>query len=279
MEEKSLLEAFVKVAPYLQDLNMSDCAVFVCDWEKALAYVPAKTIDHKVKPGDPVKQGSAAWTAMSSGKRVVRKVAKELYGFPYIGIAIPIHGESGEVVGAISFNVNTEQQEELREMADTLFNTIGDISKSSEALAAKSRELSSIGATLSNLGQDMVSSVKETDAVLQVISNVATQTNLLGLNAYIEAARAGRHGLGFGVVAQEIRKLSEDSVNSLNEISEMLATLNMVNKNLTEQIQLISSISREQAEAVQEMANATEKVNTMAGLLLSYANKLSGDEE
>lgn len=68
---------------------------------------------------------------------------------------------------------------------------------------------------LSHLSKDIMN-------IINVLRNIAAQTNLLALNAAIEAARAGQHGLGFSVVAAEVRKLAESSSNSSKEVDKII---------------------------------------------------------
>ncbi|MEW6733252.1 MAG: methyl-accepting chemotaxis protein [Acidobacteriota bacterium] len=132
----------------------------------------------------------------------------------------------------------------LTQLVDTARGVVREGRQSVEQASQGMREIdSSIGTTAETI-QELGQRAAAIGHIVEVINTISDQTNLLALNAAIEAARAGAHGLGFGVVAEEVRKLSERTVQSAEEIAE-----------------LIDGVQKGVAQAAKQMGRSTELVS------------------
>lgn len=103
---------------------------------------------------------------------------------------------------------------------------------------------------------------KDIGAIVETITNISSQTNLLALNAAIEAARAGEHGAGFAVVAEEVRKLAEQSAISAADISQIIKTIQSETEVSVNNMDKVTKHVGEGLNIVKEIKNAFEIILT-----------------
>jgi methyl-accepting chemotaxis protein len=136
----------------------------------------------------------------------------------------------------------------------------------------------SSAATIGTLGK----SSEQIGEIIKVINDIASQTNLLALNAAIEAARAGEQGRGFAVVADEVRKLAEKTTSSTSEIGDMIKNIQIeANKSVeametgTKDVESGVELSNEAGKALNQIVEAVQRVNDMITQIAAAAEEQS----
>lgn len=166
-----------------------------------------------------------------------------------------------------------ERTEQIQRHVAEIYADIEQAAAAIEQLTAASQELAATSQKSAIIAKVAAEEVNSTTAILEIIRRVAQQTNLLGLNAAIEAARAGEYGRGFSVVAEEVRKLADESNRSTRNINEMLNKFRDTVGQVLRNVEQGNVITQEQAKATQEIAQMLERIRTTGQKLITMSEQ------
>ena len=179
----------------------------------------------------------------------------------------PLYDANGRVYGVVKFASNITAQVERRDSEAAAAQLAHDIAKETDVSADHGTRtvaqtvavVADIASDLANVAEQIEGLNKQSEqitSIVQVIRSIADQTNLLALNAAIEAARAGEQGRGFAVVADEVRQLASRTSQATQEINGVVQQ----NQNLTRNAVASMATTRERARTGVDLANQAGEV-------------------
>ena len=165
------------------------------------------------------------------------------------------------------------QQSELQKMASALSENLSEIASAMDQISATAMEINDKQTLLNDKIENVNSLAADIEQFVNFIEKIADKTNMLGLNASIESARAGKHGRGFDVVAQEIRNLSENSKKRVDQIKELVPKIQESTTKTGQMANETLENIEEQSATLEEITASIEELNSLSEELLNLAKE------
>lgn len=256
--------SFAFYAPLISEMFPAGSLMLVTDRERIGARQGSAKFDiESIKLGDPIGD-MVATQALQSGKTVSQELPASKYGVPVQVMSSPFTDPDEGIVGTLSIFLPKDAAHSLRAAADNMSDSLNQVASVIEEMAASATDITTNEQVLNSSIQEVYELSEEINTVLEFIGKIAGETKMLGLNAAIEAARAGEAGRGFGVVAEEIRKLSDASKETVTKIKVLTDRIKTKITETQERSQVTLRASEEQAAATQEMSASVQELTSVA---------------
>lgn len=220
------VEQLVEALPVIRQLFDRDVYMTVMDAKKTVrGFVVPEGVKPQLSIGDIFRDPSGALDeVLRTGRPKHNVLPKEAMGETFEGELVPIK-EDGKVIGCIICTYSVDVREEMAAITEKFRDSAHQINDALKDLVSGIEHLFELLTGMDEMASSVESDVHNAVEVVNKINSNASRSNILALNASIEAARSGEYGRGFAVVATEMGKLANDSGSSATEIKTTLTTI------------------------------------------------------
>lgn len=270
--ESKVLEQAIAMLPFIAQLYDDNAYCEVLDADSIVrGYSIPSGVPAAINVGDKFVDVSGAFDeVMASGRKKHNVLPKEAMGEPFEGDLIPLK-EDGKIVGCLICSYPAKDDKVIRDVAKQFRDTTV---KAEESVQAMMGGMKSLYDMLTNMDSMTTGVERDVRGAVEVVDNIAdnaSRSNILALNASIEAARSGEHGRGFAVVAQEMGNLANDSGSSAKQIKANLDTISEHTTNIVSAIKASYDLAGEQNG---EMQNVLKVLNETIKLAEELQNDI-----
>lgn len=280
--DKAIIDSLLNLLPFFSQI-FDDIAIAFSDKEKYIYYTPGKKLDHKIRPGDPVKAGSMTDKAFKHRGFLSSKVDSSVFGVPYTASGFPIFNSDNEIIGGLVFCESIEMQEKqhlLKTISKEITKNMFTLNNDMDSLKNQSEYINSTSKELLTNAQESQSQIEESNKIVNLIKNISYKTNMLSVNAAIEAARTGSEGTGFKVISDEIRELSINTDDAIKKIEGIIKEIHLNSEgitlkidNIADSLESITSFISQTREITKQLHQSSELIDDLAENLVKSADK------
>lgn len=273
-KDEDILNNLSYLLPCISSLFGDDISMMVSDKEKILKVVRQDAnVGGNYGEGDLLPNNIPAYQCMKENRTITNNLSKEYFGIPLKAVASPIKNKDGKIIGSVAIG-KRDWGNDIDNHAKTFVRSFDEISNIVNSVASGIQDVAKSSNDILNEINETNEDMKKTNEIIDFVRNVAKQTNLLGLNAAIESARAGEMGKGFSVVSNEIRNLSSSTNQSINEITTVLNNLRLSVENITNKVYANNQLFEMQAANIEEINSSISELNNTAQIIKQIAEKI-----
>ncbi|MFZ5596504.1 MAG: methyl-accepting chemotaxis protein [Bacillota bacterium] len=264
LSDEQIIELIGELASLFHQALPIENTITITDREKFTHYIKGEeAVESNIELiGKPFpQQGSNIPIVLKTGQQHGGLIPKEVYGWAFKSSTVPIKNFNGDIIGTLTLVLSLKNQDALKEATESISSSADQLTAATEEIANSASTLLNNVTEVLNQTQEIIKLIDQTNNILDFVNNVASNSKLLGLNAAIEAARAGDFGKGFSVVAVEIRKMADNSAKSVNDTKKLISSINDKVNHLLNKTQELSGIAQTQAAATEEIFASIQELS------------------